>query len=323
VPAPQPALCESELVSDSDDAPWDGRGLPRAALRRLERAKDSGVATSLLSAPAATGLAGVGFEPIGEVMGSIAQQIAYSGWGCGWYGGGVNRTVTSLENSRWAGVAPLAHAVTEGWETAIARLEAEAVALGADGVVGVRLRETRMDSSIHEYVAMGTAVRSRAREHSDKPFITELGGQDVAKLLHAGWVPVGIALGVVAAVRHDDYGTASQAMSWSNTEVYGYTELVTTARSAARTRFRNRAHAIGGDDATITAMTLRVWGSDVNGHTDHYALATVRGTTVLRFAHPSAEPTQSLTMLPLSGGRMTSTNSTSSNSARNSPRRTR
>lgn len=293
-------------MSDSG-IPWNGIGLPPSAVQRLARARSSGVATSLLSAPAATGLAGVGFEPVGEVMGTIAQQIGYTGFGCGWYAGAAPRTITSNESNRWAGLGPFATAVTNGWETAIARLTDEAVALGADGVVGVRLSETRMDYSIHEYVALGTAVRSRGREHANRPFVTELGGQDVAKLLHAGWVPVGIALGIVAAVRHDDYSTRSQAMSWSNTEISGHTDLVTTARAAARTKFRERARRVGGETATITDLSLRIWEMETQGHVDHYALATVRGTTVLRFRRQSDEPTTSLTMLPLTGGRMTST----------------
>ena len=89
---------------------WDGRGLPPVAAERVRRAAAGGAWTSLLSAPAAAGLEVAGFEPVGEVMGSIVQRIGWSSYyGCGaqgWYGA-TSRTVTSVQDPR-AGFAPYA-----------------------------------------------------------------------------------------------------------------------------------------------------------------------------------------------------------------------
>ena len=52
-------------------ADWDGRGLPPVAAERVRRAAAGGPWTSLLTAPAAAGLQVAGFDPVGEVMGSI------------------------------------------------------------------------------------------------------------------------------------------------------------------------------------------------------------------------------------------------------------
>src|SRR3954464_5546213 len=57
-------------------ADWDGRGLPPVAADRARRAAAGGPWTSLLTAPAAAGLEAAGFDPVGEVMGSIASRSA-------------------------------------------------------------------------------------------------------------------------------------------------------------------------------------------------------------------------------------------------------
>ena len=278
-------------------APWDGRGLPPVAAARVAQAASSGVASSLLSAPAAASLAGCGLVPVGEVMGAIVQHIGSVGYGCS-YGA---RTISSGSGSRWAGLSPYVDAVQRGWNTALSRLLQEATALGADGVVGVRLTRERLGlSSDYEFLALGTAVVGRGRVHAERPFLTDLDGQDVAKLLHGGWVPTGIAIGVAAAVRHDDYGTRRQASSWGNVEVGGYTDLVTQVRDDARTQFHRRAVAIGGEAATVSDMTLDVWEYEPSdNHRDHYASATVTGTVAARFHRGRSAPTDSLTILSL------------------------
>lgn len=285
----------------SDSSSWDGRGLPPVAAERLARAASSGVATSLLSAAGAAGLAAVGFAPVGEVMGCIVEHIGWRGYGCG--SPYAPRTITSASGNVWAGLGPYVKALYRGWDTALARLLAEATALGADGVVGVRLSETRLDAGGNrEFLALGTAVRGNSRSRADRPFVTNLGGQDAAKLLHAGWVPTGIAVGISAAVRHDDYRTQQQAWSWTNTQVDGYTDLVNAVRHDARTQFETRARRHGGEAVMVTGMGLRVWEHEPSeGHRDHYAEATFYGTTTTQFHRGKAAPTTSLSILPLRG----------------------
>lgn len=286
----------------SDDLPWDGRGLPPAANERLRRAAASGVAGSLLSVPDAAALAAVGFEPVGEAMGCIVQHLGWRGYGCGYvYGWNDARTVTSSTTNRWAGFAPYVKALNHAWDTALGRMLAEASALGADGVVGVRLATTSLDAANREFLALGTAVRGRTPTRARQPFATELSGADLGKLLHAGWVPSGIAIGVSVGVRHDDYRTRRQTMRWqANTEVDGYTELVTSVRRDARRQFERRVRALGGEAVLVSRMDLQVWANEVGeDHQDHYAEALVTGTTATGFHTPASTPTSTLTILPL------------------------
>ena len=68
---------------------WDGRGLPPVAAARVHRAASGGPWTSMLTVPSAAGLSATEFEPVGEVMGSIVQNVGWSGYGgCGAWGAG-------------------------------------------------------------------------------------------------------------------------------------------------------------------------------------------------------------------------------------------
>ena len=225
-------------------ADWDGRGLPPVAAERVRRAAAGGPWTSLLTAPAAAGLEVAGFDPVGEVMGSIVMQIGWSGfrgcgaWGTGAWGNGVTfgatRTVTSSAGG-YVGYGPYVAALNHGYETAMGRMLQEAAGIGADGVVGVLLKTDHLDANNREFVALGTAVRSRGQARPRRPFNTSLPAQDVAKLVTSGWMPTDLVFGISVAVRHDDWRTQQQS-SWGagNMEVSGYTDLVHHVRADAR-----------------------------------------------------------------------------------------
>jgi len=293
-------------------AEWDGRGLPPVAKARIARAAADGVRTSLLSASGAAGLEASGFEVVGEVLGTIVMQISWAGFrGCGYgpvmggFGGGFNigpGTVTSSNRrARWAGYAPYVDALKHGRNTALDRMVIEAAALGADGVVGVRLTDERMDAGKREFMALGTAVRSKGRQRPARPFTTDLSGQDVAKLLTAGWVPAGIAYGISVAIRHDDWRTQSQAGYFAgNTEVAGYTELMNHVRADARHEFAVLAGRLGGDSALMTSIGHHVWELEQGeNHRDHVAECIITGNTIARYHGETHPLTNSLTILPL------------------------
>jgi uncharacterized protein YbjQ (UPF0145 family) len=287
---------------------WDGRGLPPVARARIARAAADGVRTSLLPANGLAGLEAAGFDMVGEVLGTIVMQISWTGFGgCGYYpmlGGGWGfgpGTVTSGSQSRWAGYAPYVDALKYGRNTALDRMVTEAAALGADGVVGVRFTDERLPDGKREFMALGTAVRSRGRERPARPFVTDLGGLDVAKLLSAGWAPVGIAYGISVAIRHDDWRTQSQTGYWAgNTEVSGYTELMTHVRADARREFAVLAARLGGDSALMSGMWHHVWDYEAGeNHRDHVAECIITGNAIARFHSEARALTSSLSILPL------------------------
>lgn len=82
-----------------------------------------------------------------------------------------------------------------------------------------------------EFTALGTAVRAPDAAHGQRtPFTSDVSGQDFAKLIMAGWVPAGLALGVSIRSRHDDRTTTRQARRVSgNAEVSAWTARTGTA----------------------------------------------------------------------------------------------
>ena len=296
---------------------WDGRGLPPVARARVERAAAGGVRTSLLSADGLAGLEVAGFDVVGEVLGTTVMQIGWTGWGgCGWqpgWGGmgtgllggpGLGRAgepATVSAGSRWSGYEPYRQAIRHGRDTAMGRMRQEAAALGADGVVGVRFTEERMDGQKREFMALGTAVRSRGGQRPDKPFTTDLAAQDVAKLLATGWVPAGLVYGLAIGVRHDDWRTTSSLTYLAgNTEVTGYTELINHVRDGARRDFAARAASLGADAALMSDLSSRMWKIEVGErHTDHAAECIIVGNAIARFSTVRPSTPSSLTILPL------------------------
>jgi uncharacterized protein YbjQ (UPF0145 family) len=294
---------------------WDGRGLPPVARARIARAAADGVRTSLLSADGLAGLESAGFEMVGEVLGTAVMQIGWSGYGgCGWtpglgggfgggfYGGGPGGVSAP---SQWSGYEPYARAVRHGRDTALNRMQQEAAALGADGVVGIKFTDERMEGQKREFMALGTAVRSRGLQRPKRPFATDLGGQDVAKLMAGGWVPAGLTYGISIAVRHDDWRTRNQASTWAgNTEVSGYTQLLTHVRSQARRDFAALAAKQGADAALMSGLWSHVWPIEIGeNHTDHVAECVITGNAIARFHTGRKATTSSLTILPLRSSR--------------------
>ncbi len=291
----------------------------------MERARQGSVASSLLSIPGQAGLEGIGFDVVGEVMGCIVEHIGWDGWGgCGYFGNsqyGYNQGYRGYGTvgrggyggTQYGGAAapvttgfkPYVDALYAGYDTALVRMLTECQSLGGDGVVGVSLSVNRMENDNREFMAYGTAVRAKSSVRPKNLFSTDLAGQDVAKLLHGGWVPAGIVVGLSIAIRHDDWATIQQArMMAGNTEVSGYSQLVQAVRADARKQFAARTAAYGADGSISSEMSLDIWEREAGeGHRDHVALASMIGTGIARFHKGAEAPTNSLKILTLDSPR--------------------
>jgi uncharacterized protein YbjQ (UPF0145 family) len=228
-------------MSTGDETP--PADLPVHARERLQRARDARLFTSDLSVNEFLLVKEVGFDPIGLVMGSSIYQIAPA----------------AADPQRSHELASLTQALYDARDRAMTRLEEEAEALGADGVIGVRLTVNLQAWGDHiaEFLAVGTAVRHRAsdqdqaharpfRNQKGRPFTSDLSGQQFWTLLRAGFRPVGfvmgncvyyVAPGEMAVVR----GTAS------NRELLDYTHALYDARERAVERLQAEAEALAAE----------------------------------------------------------------------------
>jgi len=261
-------------------------GLPPAAVERLARAARSGVRTSLLSAPSAAGIKAVGLEPVGEVMGCVVQSM-------------VPRYQTYASGYNIAGIAqPFLDALNTGYATALGRLREEAKALGADGVVDIRLSTTGLGGG-EEFLAMGTAVRAQSTTRPRSLFTTDLSGSDVAKLMLSGWVPVHVEWAGAAHTIYTGYSTNTQFQTSfyaGNIEVDSYTALINRVRAGARRRFHEMVRSAHADGGIVSDMALSTWEP---GERLVAALAVVYGTAIAQFHADGPAPARTLTVMPL------------------------
>ncbi|MBP0458629.1 heavy metal-binding domain-containing protein [Streptomyces montanisoli] len=310
------------VASGSDDAggaeppSWGaGEVLPPAARERVERAHSGGTWTSALSTGAFAAVRSVGFEPVGQVMGSAVYHVDRAGqyWGyydCQYFGAGISlsQAPAPVVLSGVGGASERLVAVfDEARRTALTRLRAECSALGGDGVVAAELTIAPFATQQNclEFKVIGTAVRARGGVRSPRPFTCHLDGQGFAKLVDSGWVPVELLVGMSIGVTHDTFLTSMQANGWDNSEVDGWTELVGGARADSRHQLELQARSRGGDGVILANGSLRVWEracqrSVLNGSEarDRIAESTMIGTTVAGFRRRPAEP-RTLAVLPL------------------------
>ncbi|MEU6086763.1 heavy metal-binding domain-containing protein [Streptomyces sp. NPDC047085] len=292
---------------------WTGAGLPPAAAARIAEVRGSGTWSSALSTGEFAALRAVGFEPVGQVMGSAVYHVGRSGRYWGYHDclyGGMRYAFSSAPapialSGRGAPSAGLVEVLDRARRSALDRMTAECSALGGDGVVAAQLTVAPFVAQPNclEFKVIGTAVRAAGTVRAPQPVTCHLDGQGFAKLVTAGWVPVELLYGMSIGVRHDDYRTRAQSRSWSNTEVSGWSELVQAVRSDARAHLWAQTGRRGGDGVILSSGRLRIWGEPCmrrsnNDQEDHVAEATLLGTTVARFT-AREEPPRTLTVMRL------------------------
>ena len=290
-------------MTDQTSADLTLEGVPQDAMRRLAELRPGqpgSIFTSDLSVNEFLLVREVGFRPLGLVLGSSIYHVG-------------------LQIGRWSKnqeLDVLSQAMYHARELAMTRMEAEAQALGADGVVGVRLdvELKEFGSDIAEFIAIGTAVHAEEgaggggvknwRNNKKLPFTSDLSGQDFAKLIMAGWVPAGLALGISIGARHDDWLTVNQT-GWGmgNAEVGGYTDLVNQTRHDARGQLERDVARHGAEGVVVSSMDMRVRERECTmqeHRKDHIVEVTIIGTATAQFAHPKrAARGSSLAMLSL------------------------
>jgi uncharacterized protein YbjQ (UPF0145 family) len=291
----------------------------RIAEQRTRRdAGEPGSFTSDLTVEEFAAIRSVGFSPVGQVMGSAVYNVGWSYTGCGYFYG-VYPGVGVLGGGFGGGFAPAPvvpvpatqQLLNQARHRAVARMRAECAGLGGDGVVGVRLSVSSFYGNGLEFFAIGTAVRADGTARPRTPFTSDLSGQDFAKLLRAGWVPVALVQGVGAMVQHDDWRQRAQQSSWYNQEIAGSTELLHAARDAARDSLAEDARRSGGHTVILRDMSLSLAAmrcmSGQEGE-DHVADAFLWGTAIVpldptgrRRATGSEPPLQMLKLNPGAG----------------------
>ena len=164
-------------------------GIPLRAEERLaeEAGPHSKLFTSDLSVNEFVLARDAGCHPIAQLMGSsiyhIGQIPDYKG--------------------KTAELTIISDAHRASRRRALARLWREAVLVGADAVIGVKLRDRMITmgargkggddgGEVIEFTVVGTAIRAPFLTHpKGEPIVTDLSGQDLWALIQDGWEPCG------------------------------------------------------------------------------------------------------------------------------------
>jgi uncharacterized protein YbjQ (UPF0145 family) len=259
-------------------------GVPDDAMRRLAQMRP-GQPTSLFTSDLSVNefllVREAGFRPLGLVLGSSIYHVG-------------------IQFGRWSQnreLDQLSQAMYHARELAMTRMEAEADALGADGIVGVRLdiEFKEFGSELAEFIAIGTAVKGDAppseggswRNRHNQPFTSDLSGQDFWTLIQAGYAPLGMTMGT--CVYHIAHQRFWQAMGniGQNVEIPQYTEALYDARELAMSRMQAEAEHLGAEGIVGVQMLSNShrWG----GHTtEFFAIGTA--VRPLRPDHVIAKP---------------------------------
>src|SRR5258707_6697579 len=185
---------QSTELTDKQSNELRVEGVPQDALRRLAElrpGRPGGLFTSDLSVNEFLLVREAGFRPLGLVLGSSIYHVG-------------------LQVGRWGKnqeLDVLSQAMYHARELAMTRMEAEADALGADGIVGVRLggEMKELGQDIAEFIAVGNAVKAEpsARgggggnwcNNKNQPVTPGLSGQAFWTPIPAGYPPLGMGMG--------------------------------------------------------------------------------------------------------------------------------
>ena len=139
---------KGSAMSDQQGTDLEVQGVPQDAMRRLAELRPGqpgSIFTSDLSVNEFLLVREVGFRPVGLVLGSSIYHVG---------------PPVRAAGGKSQELDVLSQAMYHARELAMTRMEAEAQALGADGIVGVRLdvEMKEFGADIAEFIAVGTAV---------------------------------------------------------------------------------------------------------------------------------------------------------------------
>jgi len=204
-----------------------------------------------------------GFDPLGLVIGSSIYHVG-------------------IQMGQWSQnqeLTMLSQAMYHARDLAMTRMEEEAAALGADGIVGVRLEVGRYEwgEALAEFIAIGTAVKSRDGESyktkEGKPFTSDLSGQDFYTLRTMSYAPVSLVMGsCVYHVAHQSLRQAWKTLG-QNIEMENFTQALYDARELAMERMQHEATRHGAEG--IVGVNIRETSHGWESHViEYFAIGT-------------------------------------------------
>jgi uncharacterized protein YbjQ (UPF0145 family) len=248
---------QQEQARQAQDAEWrrqnedvrelERGGLPARATNRLHElsVRGDGAFTSDLASDEMALLRSRDYRAVGLVTGSAMYHVGQA------YASATNDCEVDV----------LTSAYNEATRLAVSRMEKEVQLVGAHGAIGVRYdivrHEWASDKTI-EVRIVGTAVVGPGSA-PEKPWLSDLSGQEWWALERAGYEPVGLVYGHCTwFVLTTPYDERILRRSFSNEEFRHMSDGLASARRVALQHLTRQAHALGAHGVTGVSIVRRL-----------------------------------------------------------------
>lgn len=179
-----------------------------------------------------------GFTPLHFAFGNVAYSIGISG--------GIGGFLQSFKRGE---VTQYSEIFNKTRHLALERIEQDALKYGANAVVGIRTSILPMMGT-KEMLMIGTASRHPALspEYDERPITSHLTCQEMWNLIHLGYMPVRLVLGVSVYSVGFTGGLAAAFRGLMRGEITQLTTLIYDARENAILQIAKEADACGADE---------------------------------------------------------------------------
>lgn len=213
-----------------------------------------------------------GFRPIKFVFGNVAYSIGI--------GGGIMGALKSLARGE---VNEYSQIFNETRHRALERIQGEARAAGANAVVGIQTSIIPF-GGMQEMVMIGTASFHDALQgqYNAAPITSDLTNEEMWNLIHMGYMPIQLVLGVSVYSLGFVGGVTAFLKSFSRGEISELTSLIYEARENAIARIAQDATACGADDVVgIRTYVYQLGGGIIEFMAMGTAVKRIPGLTTL------------------------------------------
>ena len=194
-----------------------------------------------------------GFDPIRFVFGNVAYSI------------GVGRGITGAFRGLGRGeISEYSDIFNTTRHLALTRIVNEAKAVGANSVVGIRTTILPFQG-MQEMVMIGTASKHPFLDayYDERPITSDLTNEEMWNIIHLGYMPIQLVLGVSVYSLGFVGGLAAAFKSFVKGEISELTSLIYEARENALHHITADAAACGADDVVGIKTYVYSLGSGV------------------------------------------------------------
>lgn len=194
-----------------------------------------------------------GFEPVQFVFGNVAYSIGLSG--------GVMGTLRSFKSGE---VVEFSDMLNKTRHLALQRISAQAREAGANAVLGIQTVISPL-SGMQEMLMTGTASHndSLPKSFDETPITSDLTNEEMWNIIHAGYCPIKLVLGVSVFSIGFAGGVKAMFKSFVRGEVKELTYMIYQARIRALAMIAQDATTCGADDVVGVKTYVYDFGGGV------------------------------------------------------------